>query len=665
MGLVDVCPERGVPPLTPPPSAEDLNPPPKVFRLPYPTLARLQEIRLNETLDCSETCAVSVRSNASVATVQLTRLAGAVSADECNAYTLDRQNVEERRLSLYEFAARIHQGFYYTYDNAAEGYCRELGMSDSNLYRIAQGEAWSDSMLLYKSTRPVSGTGGFSGNTKAMFEFSVPLDLTFSGKTSYLPTSADTTTSTEGFREHFLPYLIAAGVMSSKAKEDRARGKADREAENRENTTLNTEVAANKEYINRLTLADVPFATEIPSQTAAPEVQTVLNQPVSVKHMALYYPSPIQINGKQHEAMLALNDPSAPTSNGSTVVVLVPLKSSTFGDEPSADFFRQICKYLPAIRDIDPMTGFYPRATIQTGSGWSLSKLFNLKDPTKEIPGLPDVDPNTRLLIDNGFYVWKSQTNYLSKVVETTNPNFPSQTIRWEGWEPDTAANSITYVMLDSAVAIDSVDLVTLTRILPATPVETAIHAIPSNEKYIFHKTGTPPPDTDNAPGGGSKAPGCSTNLCKESYMNFNSAIDLERVETQFDTLQSMLKGDFSKTEYADLLKGCPGAKCDVFLQNLKEVKLPDHRVFMRAIYAILFLLATVVGIYFALLAVSHGYETKVTDVGTLLGKLAGVFARRMQASVQQTASTPPPPAPAGPSAMDSLLSLFRKPKPV
>jgi hypothetical protein len=636
----------------PPPSPP---PPPLVIRLPYPTANTLDEILIENTLSCT-TCALSMKSTASVSTVMLTREVGPLSNEECDQFDIDKRKVDNKQLSLFEFASRIHQGLYSTRREAADGYCRELGMSDYNLQQIAQGEPYNDSMLIYKRNRPVNGQGGFSGESKATVVFSLPIDMVFSGVAPYLQTTADVaetlegTTLPEGFqtREHFLPLLLGlgaaaigglgiAGAVGAFQEGESAEARAAREAEQR--------------YLAALGPEDYPFATTTPTQTTTSG--SIVNRPIRVRSMSLYYPFPLRVNGRQYEAALAFNDPSTGTSD---TVVLIPLYVSQSGDEASAKFIRQFAKFLPAIRDLDPMTGLYPRATVPTGTNWNVAQLFGMVQPPEgaTIPGEPDVKANDKLLIQNGYYLWTAPPGYDPEVKTQMRGN---QEIQWHAWKPRSSGldNSTLYIMLDAALAIDSTDFVTLTRTLPATNPKDAIHLIPlSNEKYISHKYGKPPPD--NGSGKSSGASACANDMCKETYLNYNSSVDFDRAESQYETLKDVLSKNYSTTNYDDFLNNCPGAKCDVFLQNLKQVKLPDHRIVLKVIYSVLFLLAIVVGVYFALAAITRGYHSNVAAVGETFGKLAGITARNWV-----TGADPTPRPSTGPSTLDRMVSAFRR----
>ena len=685
--------------------------PPITVQLPYPLEDSQKEIVTSDAEACT-TCDLDLlQSGASTATVQLTRHLGGISTQECQQYDIDKKRAEAKELSMFEFASRIHQGFYYTSKESADGYCRELGMSDANLQSIAQGEAFTESMLIYKRARPVTGTGGFSAETKAILELAIPVELAFTGVASYLKTSEDKDElpqlSLPGFeavarvRESFSPMLLsffnlrtlpADGTKQDASKSGAGDGTKQDASKSRAWGDIFgiARVAEARKKLQNLGPNDYPWASSTPTQGVP--TRTPIERRISVKYISLYHPFPLRVDGVQYDAAIALNDPSVERRDSATVV-LIPLKISQTGDEASAAFVRQIARYLPAVRDIDPMTGVYPRATIPTGSSWSIAQLFNLpEDPPKPQPLLPlpgdpkatevpkDEDtkppeekpkrkPSDRVTVTNGFYLWMAPPEYvpMQKFQYTDEPglagfpgNKPLQEIVWNGWQPSPGRSATLYLMLDAPRAIDSTDFVTLSRMLPATPPEQAIHGIPKYPKYVYHKEGSPPPGGPEDKQGGCVAE--SSNLCAEPFVNFNSTIDLERAKAQYDTLQKSLEGDYSTTRFARDLTNCPGAKCDVFLQNLKQAKLPDHRIVVRVLYSVLFFLALLVGIYFALAAAARGYDDKVATVGETFGKLAGLFARRWQMGVTQ-ATPSAPTSPPGPGFFDRVSSFFRRSK--
>jgi hypothetical protein len=584
-GFIDPDP---APSAAPPPAKEDI-----VSYQPYPTEDPLDEIFLEKTVPCTS-CALTIGSNTSTSTVTIQRSVGAIAATDCYRYDNDVRKRTRGELSDYQLGVNLSRGLYST--PSSQGYCQELMITDDDLLRLAKGDALTTDMVRRKRVLPVSGNGGFSSNTKAIYSLPIPIAFRFTG----MATSLDPAT---------------------KQKK-----------------------------------------------------QTQIDLPVNVTHLSLFYPAPLRTNGVQADACIALNDPAQ--NRGQKVIVLIPLVASPSGGEPSADFIRRLAQYVAVVRDVDPSTGEYPSTTIQTGSSWKISNLFSLKATNGAKSVLDQADGATEYYrVANGFYVWKPATQY-EIYQEVTDGDITQQTTmnkryvnyRWRPVPSDTAP---TYIMLDYPVAIDSVDLVALTRNLPTTPPLMGIHKIPKTDGYIFHKQAESP-----ARGPGATVPelhpGCSTDLCKESYINYDSTVDFTRAQNQLGILEGVVEGRYNKSLFGDVdvLAQCPGGKCDPFLQNLKQIRMPNHTNVIRVILAVLFLLAILVGTYAALVATVHDYDTRVSRIGETFGQLAATFARRAQ-GVLSLASTPKPapaPAAAAPAASAKpgfFKSLFTRSKPV
>jgi len=117
-----------------------------------------------------------------------------------------------------------------------------------------------------------------------------------------------------------------------------------------------------------------------------PFKMTFNGQPVLVRSITLYHPSPLRLNYKQGDAVISLNDPSDgyidETSKAPPVIVLIPIVA---GDpkSPSASFFNKLVTHIPEIADPDFMTGLYNSSDFPTGNDWSLTQLFPPKKPTE------------------------------------------------------------------------------------------------------------------------------------------------------------------------------------------------------------------------------------------------------------------------------------------
>lgn len=150
----------------------------------------------------------------------------------------------------------------------------------------------------------------------------------------------------------------------------------------------------------------------------------------SIGDMSLYHPSPVRIENVQHDAMLSLNS--------DTHIVLVPLKGVSVGSE---DFIAKIASFIPAM--LDPDT---PDTNVPTGSDWTLDKIFKV-----------GATCSGDIQVMNSFFQW------IGKQAEKTSGPM--------------------YILLQEPVEISALDMASI-NMLPATPVEKAIHPIPKVFTY-------------------------------------------------------------------------------------------------------------------------------------------------------------------------------------
>lgn len=358
-------------------------------------------------------------------------------------------------------------------------------------------------------------------------------------------------------------------------------------------------------------------------------VQEPFTRDIVVTHMALYYPAPIRMESVQADAILALNDPSLGAGESNTII-LIPLRATNMG-MPSSEFVSKLVGSLGAIRDPDPMGGDYPTVTIHTGASWNLSKLFTIAVESEDESVVERSDASKYFVVKNGYYTWRGFPGYRSttrttprekdgRVAISTNTLFYT-------WDEVSESEAPVYMMLDTPLDMSAGDLATLVRNLPATPALEGIHLIKKDE-VVYYKEPEPPAPTPESPYGEG---GCANDLCAEGFLDYQSSIDTDRAGKELSLLAS---GDYQTIlNRPNLIEGksCPGGKCDPFLQNLQNLRLPRPRDLFRVLFAVLFLIAILVGIYVALLAGAYDYDTKISQIGELVGKLAGVFARRWQ----------------------------------
>ena len=198
---------------------------------------------------------------------------------------------------------------------------------------------------------------------------------------------------------------------------------------------------------------------------------------ITIRTMTLYHPSPIRVENVQHDAVLSLNDPSDEVK-GDDTVILIPLKGSNTG-AASETFFNKIVKHAISLSAPSMSTGMFEKVDVPTGADWNLKDLFWLdKTPTK--------DGFSKVL--DAYYSWDGLPTFNRKEVSRQKWNETGIRI-WEdvygdqtykinfGWEKSSSA--VRYFMLANPVNIAMSDLSILTRNLPPTPPEQAIHKIP------------------------------------------------------------------------------------------------------------------------------------------------------------------------------------------
>lgn len=327
--------------------------------------------------------------------------------------------------------------------------------------------------------------------------------------------------------------------------------------------------------------------------------QARVTQEISVSMLTMYHPSPLRIENVQHDAILSINDPSDPNTD---CVFLIPLQSSN-NQEESVYFFNKIAKYLSGIQEPDPVTGLYAEANIPTGNDWNIKQVFWL--------GKGDSDNMSK--VTDAYYTWIGAGTYSryekSRRRISEGPTHYQDEITY-GWKPE--GKQVRYYMLQTPVAISSSDLSTLTRVLPPTPSEEAIHKIPDpsgagNSKILYKKaTG----EAARASCGGA----------------------VERMTNQGD---SVFGGGLE-----DLLvdgKGNPLDDidtCDPFKNNsrkalMKPTMFSPNRVF-TLIFNILIVFAVAIGAWIAMaLVTNYDYDFKYKDFSIDAGKVVGKLAKQ------------------------------------
>jgi hypothetical protein len=250
-------------------------------------------------------------------------------------------------------------------------------------------------------------------------------------------------------------------------------------------------------------------------------------------------------------------------------------------------FFNKIAPRLFGVKEPNPATNEFEEITSPTGADWSLDKMFTMT-------GTEGVS-----LVKNGFFTWTGVAGYERYNAGTvTSGNIRTTTI---DWKQTTAIEAPQYILLDTAIDINTEDMATLTQSLPVTPPSDAIHPIPGQSNLVYHKRSEPPaPDTLS---GGCSASPILGGTCEGFTVSKRSRDPFLR-----NMAEAIGKGD------------------DMFT---------PERIF-AIVFSILALFAMVVGAYFALRLISEGYDITVRNFAEKIGSALGKWAK----GVSQTINT-------------------------
>jgi hypothetical protein len=358
---------------------------------------------------------------------------------------------------------------------------------------------------------------------------------------------------------------------------------------------------------------------------------------ILVKTITVFHPCPIRIENTQYDAVLTLNDPA---DSDTRAVILVPLKGANIGS-PSTDFFTKILKHVTSISTPDSLTGLYQGAEIPTGTDWNLKNVFAMGDP----------DANGVAPVANAYFTWTAAPTYR----RIKQPDTATE-IRY-GWTPD--GQSVRYFMLQYPASINLTDLSILTRNLPATPAEKALHTIPDpamgNPKILYKKSE-----------GLALQRECGI-TSRESFVDGGVREHMETMNA-LDSLWSS-GGDLSA------LKGADGTsltdatdKCDPFALNAQSAKSmkfsPSDAV--TFVLNFLILVSVAIGVWLALWSVTKDYDGSYSDFATNAGKVLGTIALRStnqigKVGVKEEASPVEQSSIPGSNLLGRLTSFGRK----
>jgi hypothetical protein len=340
------------------------------------------------------------------------------------------------------------------------------------------------------------------------------------------------------------------------------------------------------------------------------------NSEFSVTQMTIYHPSPIRVDSVQADAMLALNDPSDPNTPS---IILIPLRGTNTTDG-SAGFINKLVQSIPSVSAYDADSASYLDSTVNLGSDWSLGRLFTL-DKEEGTGGSAQVK--------NGFFTWTGVAGYERTRTDTAGASFAggrirgAATIRYS-WKPIDGLATPQYFLLDSPLNINLTDLAMITSSLDPTPPAEANHPIPAETSLVFHR-GSQPPAPDTITGATACGAGL-TNICE----GFTTG-----------TLEDQLK------ESDEFETSCPGAKCDPFLQNVKDMKAGTFTTtaLFTAFFNVLVFIAMALGAYIALNMVGHDYDLGLRTFSEQLGKILAVWAKGAKDRLPSVPSAPVMPS--------------------
>jgi hypothetical protein len=551
--------------------------PPRVIQEPYPTQTGLSNLSLAPGITSAcFRCDIGIDARASTSSVKLMRDFGNISDSECGRYQIHLDAVKNNEMSFRDFFTNLQAG----------NYSRPVSKN-------AKGQSFCEQvMFTEEDAAKVTDLASYNANVSKLKAIRIR-------------------------------QVTGGGSFSSGTK-----------------AKFKLSIPLKAKYVSRIN-ATSGSTTELVRKGSPPKLQWQTTpttagsaelEDFSIASFSMYHPSPLRIENVQHDAVLSLNDPSDPTA---TVIILIPLKASNTGEE-SVDFFGKLAKHLTTITQPDSVTGLYPETDIPTGNDWNIKQVF----------WLGEAGSDNVATVTDAFYTWMGAGAY--KRVELSR-NVPGVTVGGVsfptgggeirmGWEPD--GKQVRYFMLQTPVAISTTDLSFLTRSLPATPAEEAIHTIPdpaapggSNPKMLYKK----------ATGPGASA---SCGVVRERMSN----------PGQGDILSSLFTGGGAEDLLVDD-KGAPLSdkdSCDPFKANAKRA-LANPSPFSPSkaaafVFNGLILIALALGAWIGLYFVANkdyeiAFKDFAADAGKVLGTLALQTSGRVKDSVYAVTSTGPKPA--------------------
>lgn len=538
-------------------------PPPRIIEDPYPGTRGVKNLSLSTTTseECLN-CDLSIDTKITTSSVKLTRDYGDISVFECKQYQKDLDAVRAKEMSFQDFFTRLQSGGYSRPASKSERgeFCEQVMFDDEDAAKIETIADFDANIGKIKTIRirKVSTGGSFSSGTKATYQLSLPITVEYTQSRSF---TAPAGTQMEPFPWKWVtrkePGLVTIGVNKVK---------------------------------------------------------------VSITKMKLYHPSPVRIENVQHDAVLSLeSEPRdinvslqgafaggeniSGTMGKLSEIILIPLKASNLGAE-SEKFFNKIVKHVVGISTPDSLTGLFQSTDIPTGNDWNIKSLFWLSQP----------GPNSSMSkVTDEYYTWTGFGGY--KLVDSSTTLDILRNERRYKWVPDDSLQT-RYFMLANPVGISTTDLSLLTRNLPPTPPDEAIHSIPDpsiqgNDK-IFHKNAEEPALSGQCGGG--------------------TVERMTNPETLSDNIFSSGSTDF-------LDQGTDGKSCDPFMNNINDAKSSGFTPIQAAqvFFNVMILFAVVIGSWLALFFVTKDYDNKYRDFSKDVGVVVGTFMKRSSTNVGDT----------------------------
>jgi hypothetical protein len=143
-----------------------------------PDTPRLDGITRSLANDCSE-CVLKVSSGISSSSVKITREFGKVSETQCRTYSRDLKRVRSKEMSFQDFLGNLQAGRYLR--DLGNGYCEQVELPSEEAQKMRRIEDFKEETI--RSIRiQEKSVGGFSSDTKAKLDPSIPFEMSFNGQ---------------------------------------------------------------------------------------------------------------------------------------------------------------------------------------------------------------------------------------------------------------------------------------------------------------------------------------------------------------------------------------------------------------------------------------------------------------------------------------------------